>query len=266
VFKGLTQRLRRILSVDAQNEARRVNAVELQPEHVIIALLKDGAGTACKALLFLRIDLAEFRRILENGLSRSPSVLLLGDVPPSERTKKMLEAASAEARSMGNDYIGTEHLLFAAMQEKDSSIKTFLNQREVDVDMLRVVIQTTFNRGNSPETTQSGFSGQSYFSRREDPREYTSRFGSEGEHKAPRGSRVRPASYPVLTPTLDEFARDLTAQARMGKLDPVVGRRKETDRALRILARRTKNNPVLVGEPGVGKTAIVEGLAQLFAA
>jgi ATP-dependent Clp protease ATP-binding subunit ClpC len=148
------------------------------------------------------------------------------------------------------------------MEEKNSVIKAFLNQREVDADMLRVVVQTTFNRGNSP----GAFTGQSYFSRREVPREYMSKFGSEGEYKTPRGSRVRPASYPILTPTLDEFARDLTAQARMGKLDPLVGRKTEIDRALRILARRTKNNPILVGEPGVGKTAIVEGLAQLFAA
>jgi ATP-dependent Clp protease ATP-binding subunit ClpC len=238
----------------------------LQPEHIVIALLKDGTGTACKVLMFLRVDLAEFRRALENGLSRSPDVLLPpGDAPPSERTKKMLETASREAQSMGNDYIGTEHLLFAAMQEKDSAIKTFLNQREVDTDMLRVVVQTTFNRGNTQGNSQSGFSGPAYFSRR-DEREYASKFGPEGEHKTPRGARVRPASYPVLTPTLDEFARDLTAQARTGKLDPVVGRKREIERALRILARRTKNNPVLVGEPGVGKTAIVEGLAQLFAA
>jgi ATP-dependent Clp protease ATP-binding subunit ClpC len=176
----------------------------------------------------------------------------------------MLEAAAAEARSMGNDYIGTEHLLFAAIQEKDSVIKAFLNQREVDADMLRVVVQTTFNRGDIPENTRTGFSGQPYFSRREDPREYTSKFAPEGEHKTLRGPRVRPASYPVLTPTLDEFARDITAQARMGKLDPVVGRQREIGRALRILARRTKHNPILIGEPGVGKTAIVEGLAQLF--
>jgi ATP-dependent Clp protease ATP-binding subunit ClpC len=252
----------RILSVDAQDEARRANSAELQPEHVVIALLKDGSGTACKALSFLRIDLAEFIGSLENGMFSPSGVLLSGDAPPSERTRKMLEAASTEARGMGSDYIGTEHLLFAAMEEKDSVIKAFLNQREVDSDMLRVVVQTTFNRGNSP----GGFTGQSYFSRREVPREYMSKFGSEGEYKTPRGSRVRPASYPILTPTLDEFARDLTALAKMGKLDPLVGRKRETNRALRILARRTKNNPILVGEPGVGKTAIAEGLAQLFSA
>jgi ATP-dependent Clp protease ATP-binding subunit ClpC len=248
-----------------------------------MALLKEGSGTACKALSFLRIDLGEFRRALESGLPRVPDILLSGgeprlfasagssgDLPPSERTRKMLDAASGEARNMGNDYIGTEHLLFAAMSEKDSAIHAFLNQREVDTDMLRVVVQTTFHRGNFSGNSQNGFTGntspyQTYFSRREEPREYAPTFGPEGEHKMPRGSRVRPASYPVLTPTLDEFSRDLTALARMGKLDPVVGRKKELGRALRILARRTKNNPVLVGEPGVGKTAIVEGLAQLFA-
>jgi ATP-dependent Clp protease ATP-binding subunit ClpC len=252
----LTQRVQRILSSDAQEEARRFNSDQLLPEHIVIAFLKEGAGTACKALTFLRIDLQEFRRTVENGIPRISGIFIHGDVPPSKRTKALLELATEEARSMGSDYLGTEHLLFAAMREQDSTVQVYLGQRAVDADMLRVVVQTTFNRP-SPSRSEGEYVSSggypSYFIRR------------DAEYKTPHGSRVKPTSYPVLTPTLDEYSRDLTALARAGKMDPVVGRGKEINRAVRILARRTKNNPVLVGEPGVGKTAVVEGLAQLVA-
>jgi ATP-dependent Clp protease ATP-binding subunit ClpC len=260
LFKGLTQRVQRILSADAQEEVRRFSSDQLLPEHIVIALLKEGGGTACKALMFLRIDLLEFRRTVESGIPRIAGVLFHGDAPPSKRTKVMLEIATEEARSLGSDYLGTEHLLFAAMREQDSTVQIYLKERAVDTDMLRVVVQTTFSRPASrPAASRAGEGEfvssdgyQSYFIHR------------EGEHKPAHSPRVKPASYPVLTPTLDEYSRDLTAQARAGKMDPVVGRKKEINRAVRILARRTKNNPVLVGEPGVGKTAIVEGLAQLL--
>jgi ATP-dependent Clp protease ATP-binding subunit ClpC len=256
MFKGLTQRVQRILSADAQEEARRFNSDQLLPEHIVIALLKEGAGTACKALMFLRIDLLEFRHTVESGIPRISRALIHGDVPPSKRTKIMLEIATEEARAMGSDYLGTEHLLFAAMREQDSAIQVYLKERAVDTDMLRVVVQTTFSRPAAPRGMEGEFISTGdyhpYFIHR------------EGDHKSAHIPRVKPASYPVLTPMLDEYSRDLTALARAGKMDPVVGRKKEIGRAVRILARRTKNNPVLVGEPGVGKTAIVEGLAQLF--
>jgi ATP-dependent Clp protease ATP-binding subunit ClpC len=278
MFKGSTYRVQRLLSSDAQEEARRFNSDQLLPEHIIVALLKEGAGTACKALMFLRIDLLEFRRTVENGIPRISGVLVHGDVPPSKRTKRMLEIATEEARSMGNDYLGTEHLLFAAMQEQESTVQIYLSQRAVDSEMLRVVVQTTFSRPASPRSEGDFISAdgyQSFFIRREYPSGSSrdTRFSAEGEfasgkrppeHKTAGNPRVRPATYPVLTPTLDEYSRDLTALAKAGRMDPVVGRKREINRAVRILARRTKNNPVLVGEPGVGKTAIVEGLAQLL--
>jgi ATP-dependent Clp protease ATP-binding subunit ClpC len=248
VFKGLTKRAQHILTADAQEEARRFNSDQLLPEHVIISLLKEGAGIACKALMFLRIDLLEFRHTIENQIPRMPGTLTFGDVPPSKRTKVLLENAAEEARTQGNAYIGTEHLLFAAMREQDSPVQVYLNQRAVDTDMLRVVVQTTFGPSRSEEDYFSGDGYQSCFVHQE----------------AEAAPRARPAVYPPLTPTLDEYSRDLSSLAKAGKLDPVVGRHREIDRAVRILARRTKNNPVLVGEPGVGKTAIVEGLAQLL--
>ncbi|MDR2923575.1 MAG: ATP-dependent Clp protease ATP-binding subunit [Treponema sp.] len=261
MFKGdLTQRVQRILSVEAQEEASRFNSDQLLPEHIIIAMLRDGAGTACKALLSMRIDVSEFRRTLESTLPRIPGVLIHGAVPPSRRTKAMVDLAAAEARAMGSDYLGTEHLLFAAMKEQDSSVQLFLSKKAIDVDLLRVVVQTTFTPPQSSRNEGEYISANgcpSYFIHRDRQSKY------QGQH-ADR-AKVRPASYPVLTPTLDNFSRDLSALAKAGKLDPVIGREKEMNRIVRILARRAKNNPILVGEPGVGKTAIVEGLAQMLA-
>jgi ATP-dependent Clp protease ATP-binding subunit ClpC len=263
VFKGLTQRVQRLLSTNAQEEARRFNSDQLLPEHIIIAMLKEGGGTACKALMFLRIDIPEFRHILESSIPRIPGLIIRGEVPPSKRTKNMLDIATEEARSMGSDFLGTEHLLFAAMREQDSSVQVYLNQRAVDTDMMRVIIQTTFTQ---PSARSDGeFVPAERFQPYFVPRERAAvnhKTGIETERQSPR---IKPAAYPVLTPVLDNFSRDLTAFARAGKMDPVVGRKSEINRAVRILARRTKNNPILVGEPGVGKTAIVEGLAQLLA-
>ncbi|MCL2007838.1 MAG: ATP-dependent Clp protease ATP-binding subunit [Treponema sp.] len=261
MFKGLTMLVQRILSLDAQEEARRFNSDQLLPEHIIIAMLKDWGGTACKALMYLRVDLTEFRRNIENSLPLMSSLLLRGDAPPSERTKKMLESASQEAKSMGNEYLGTEHLLFAALREPDSAVQVYLNQREVSTEMFRALVQASFRKKGYAENGLASGSFASAISRWD---ERTGKASFGGESKPSGNARIRPASYPVLTPALDEYSRDLTALARAGKLDPVVGRKNEIGRALRIMARRTKNNPVLVGEPGVGKTAIVEGLAQLF--
>jgi ATP-dependent Clp protease ATP-binding subunit ClpC len=210
--------------------------------------------------MFLRIDLVEFRHTIENEIPRMAGTLVFGDVPPSKRTRTLLENAAEEARNLGSYYIGTEHFLFAAMGEKDSPVQIYLNQRAVDTDMLRVVVQTTFSRGDPQKREGEALAAEGY-------QPFFARAGEfpERERRAPHPGRLRENPYPTATPTLDEFSRDLTALAKAGKLDPVVGRRREIDRAMRILSRRTKNNPVLVGEPGVGKTAIVEGLARLFA-
>jgi ATP-dependent Clp protease ATP-binding subunit ClpC len=170
----------------------------------------------------------------------------------------MLENAAEEARSMGSEYIGTEHLLFAAMRELDSSIQNYLTQRTVDVDMLRVVVQTSFQGGDAAKREEEFIAAEGYETYMFYPGDLKNQ-----EHRQ-RENRTRPVNFSKMTPNLDEYSRDLTALAGAGKLDPVIGRRREIDRAIRILARRTKNNPVLIGEPGVGKTAIVEGLAQLF--
>jgi ATP-dependent Clp protease ATP-binding subunit ClpC len=239
VFRGLTNRAQRIITIEAQNEARRFNSEQLLPEHIVISILKEGSGTACKALLFLGIDLVEFRETLESDLKRVHSgaysgdsvTILPGDLPHSKRTKQLLENAAEEARVLGKDYIGTEHFLFSALREANMPVRNYLAFRAVDAEMLRVAVETTINPVRSSRDA---------------------------------AARARPAVYPVLTPFLDEYSQDLTARAKAGKLDPVIGREKEIQRIVRILARRTKNNPVLIGESGVGKTAIVEGIAKYF--
>jgi ATP-dependent Clp protease ATP-binding subunit ClpC len=237
MFKGLTQRAQRILTVLAQEEARRFHSDLLLPEHVILALLKDGEGIGYKALKSLNLDLLDLQAEIEKTIPRKPSGFILGDVPPSKRGKKILEESANEARNLGHEYIGTEHLLLATVAEQGSVVANYLGARTVTIEVLRDVISDL-----------------------------------SGGHPA-RGKEERPASddprwkravpgVKKATPTLDEFSRDLTALAQKKTLDPVVGREREIRRVIQILARRTKNNPVLIGEPGVGKTAIVEALAQ----
>jgi ATP-dependent Clp protease ATP-binding subunit ClpC len=224
--RNFTIRAQRILAMDAQIEARKNNANELLPEHIIIALLNEGRGTACKALLFLGIDLKEFRESLEQSLPRirgagytiGTIALIPGDLPLAKRTRLLLENAAEEARMLGRDNIGTEHFLFAAMREHNTPVWNYLSFRAVDIEMLRAAVETTIQPVRTSRET---------------------------------AARAKPAVYPVLTPVLDEFSRDLTALAKQGKLDPVIGREREIQRAMRILARRTKNNPILVGESGV---------------
>ncbi|MCL2608759.1 MAG: ATP-dependent Clp protease ATP-binding subunit [Treponema sp.] len=245
----LSPQVQRILDGEAREEARRLNSVELMPEHIVISILREGTCMVCGALMAMKVDLLDFRRYLEETVTGMPAVVsamaipLAEDsgLPISDRTRIALELAGEEARAMGSEVLGTEHLLLAAMYEEDSPVQKYLDSKSAHAEILKVMIQSVpYLKGTSFD------------------------FDPQKKPVEPARPRVRPPSYPVLTPTLDSFSRDMTSLARMGKLDPVVGRTKEMARILRILARRTKNNPVLIGEPGVGKTAVVEGLAQLL--
>ncbi len=235
MFKGLTQRAQRILTIFAQEEAKRFHSDQLLPEHIILALLKDGEGLGYKALTNLKVDPGELQTEIEKSIPKKHAGFILGDVPPSHRGKKVLEDAAEEARSMGHEYIGTEHLLLASAKETGSVVQRFLVKQSVSVETIRDTI--TDLRGSGSMRKKGG-------SQQAAPKRKAAQHSGKG------------------TPTLDEFARDLTEYARESKLDPVIGRAWEIQRVIQILARRTKNNPVLIGEPGVGKTAIVEGLAQ----
>ena len=208
----------------AREEAELYRHEYLGTEHILQGVIKDGGGIAVAIIHKTGADLTQLKKELEKNLPRSSSSLIIGDIPFTSRAKKILEFAVEEARSLNHNYIGTEHLLLGLLKEKEGVACRILNGFGVYFDDVKEKIVEMFKE---PAAATGG--------------------GDKGK-----------------TPTLDEFSRDLTKMAIEGKLDPVIGRAKEIERLVQILSRRTKNNPVLIGEPGVGKTAIVEGLAQLI--
>jgi ATP-dependent Clp protease ATP-binding subunit ClpC len=244
MFKGLTHRAQRVLTVLAQEEAKRSKSDQVLPEHILLAIFKEGEGIGFKSLRSLKIDTLELRDELDRSLDRKRPGVLIGDLPLSRRARSLLEGAAEEANMSGSDYIGTEHFVIAAAREQGSVMERHLARVGVYYEQLRAAVRLL----REPQ----GDERRERTSPRPEPR--------------PEGRSEQRGGAPAgRTPLLDEFARDLTAMAREGRLDPVVGRSREIGRVIRILSRRTKNNPVLVGEPGVGKTAIVEALAQRLA-
>ncbi len=257
MFKGLSPRAQKIISIFAQEEARKHNNDQILPEHLILAILKSGEGLGYAVIKQLKINPLALQLEIEKKIpkkSSSDNIYIYTDIPPSRRLSTMIDYAAVESRSLGQDYIGTEHLLLAAVKEEKSTIAQFFDISGINFETVRkTVIQVLRTYGNSigssHKTPDSGttkqYPGRNSFVVSSNPFFSTT----------PQNQRPAPS-------ILKEFSRDLTQKAREGSLDPVVGRTKEIDRIIQILSRRTKNNPVLVGEPGVGKTAIVEGLAQ----
>lgn len=222
MFKGLTERAQRVINVLAQEEAKKLNHDKLLPEHILLGFIREGEGVAIKALINLGVDLNILREDVVANTKKSGGILLLGDVPPSPRAQRVLELSADEARNMGHNYIGTEHLLLGILREGDSGILSAFDKQGIKISAIKEEVNRLLGTSRT-------------------------------------GTKKKPDRR---TPTLDEFGRDLTSLAKEKKLDPVIGRETEIKRVIQILCRRTKNNPVLIGEPGVGKTAIVEGLAQ----
>jgi ATP-dependent Clp protease ATP-binding subunit ClpC len=244
MIKGLSQRAQRVLTVLAQEEARRTRSDRLYPEHVLLGILREKEGNGFATLRRLNIDREELRSELEKGILIEHKSFILGEVPPSSRVRVLLENAANEASLLNHEYIGTEHFLMAAAGEKESVLSLFFNRNNLSPEILRgVVYEVTKGSGNGNRKINGN-------------RRNKSSFAGTG---AREGVRIRGTEGG--SSFLDQFSRDLTAMAREGNLDPVIGRDNEINRVLRILARRSKNNPVLLGEPGVGKTAVVEGLA-----
>ncbi|HUF94869.1 MAG TPA: ATP-dependent Clp protease ATP-binding subunit [Acidimicrobiia bacterium] len=232
MFERFTDRARRVV-VLAQEEARLLNHNYIGTEHILLGLLNEGEGIAAQALESLDIDLASVReevvKIIGQG-KQSPS----GHIPFTPRAKKVLELSLREALQLGHNYIGTEHILLGLIREGEGVAAQVLQQLGAELQKVRqTVIQLLSGPGGSEEQGPQPAGGA--------------------------GGRESPSSGSTV---LDQFGRNLTGLAREGKLDPVIGRQREIERVMQILSRRTKNNPVLIGEPGVGKTAIVEGLAQ----
>ncbi len=221
MFNRFTERARKVL-VLAKEEARRFNHDYIGTEHILLGLVREGEGVACAVLQNLGVDLDRVRREIEKLISPGSIATITGDLPFTPRAKKALELAAEEARNLGHNYIGTEHILLGLLREGEGIASQVLYGLGVDLEKVRDEISSLLGGGQLSA----------------------------------------PTAGPSKTPALDSFGRDLTRLAREGKLDPVIGRKVEIERVIQVLSRRTKNNPVLLGEAGVGKTAIVEGLAQ----
>jgi ATP-dependent Clp protease ATP-binding subunit ClpC len=228
-FDKFSERARRVLTI-AQQEAQRLNHNYIGTEHILLGLVHEEEGVAARVLVNLGVNLGKLRQQIEFIVGRGEKPIT-GEIGLTPRAKKVIELAIDEARQMGHNYIGTEHLLLGLLHEVEGVASTVLDNFGVTLDKAR---------------------------------SETLRVLSQDMASASR--TARPGRTASRTPTLDQLSLDLTQASRNGKLDPVIGRSKEIERIIQILSRRTKNNPALIGEPGVGKTAIVEGLAHRIVA
>ncbi|MDD5043987.1 MAG: ATP-dependent Clp protease ATP-binding subunit [Candidatus Omnitrophica bacterium] len=226
MFNRFTERARKVIIL-AKEEARRFNHDYIGTEHILLGLIREGEGVAAAVLQKMGMSLENIRLEVEKLVQPGPTTQIIGDIPFTPRAKKALELAAEEARSLGHNYIGTEHLLLGLIREGEGVASQVLLNLGLDLNGVRNEVMNLLG------SALPGF---------DQPQAKTK------------------------TPALDAFGRDVTTLAKENKLDPVIGRRNEIERVIQILSRRTKNNPVLIGEAGVGKTAIVEGLAQAIIA
>ena len=238
-MNNFTPRAQQVLAL-ARKEADRFNHNYVGTEHLLLGLIKLGQGVAVSVLERMGLDLESVRMEVEKQVGTGPDQKVSGNIPYTPRVKKVLALANKEAKTLNHSYVGTEHILLGLLREGEGVAARVLQTLDVDIQRTRNEILSEIDPNFSPEESDEEFEG---FEDEEEPLET----GSEGKAK---------------TPALRAFGRDLTKLAKDGELDPVIGRENEIERVIQILCRRTKNNPVLVGEAGVGKTAIVEGLAQ----
>src|SRR5271170_5524086 len=230
MYERFTDRARKVMAL-ANQEAQRFNHEYIGTEHILLGLVKEGSGVGDNVLKNLDVDLRKVRLEVEKLVKSGHDMVTMGKLPQTPRAKKVIEYAIEEARNLGHNYVGTEHLLLGLLREKDGVAAQVLMNLGLKLEEVREEVLNLLGAGVESEGTNAG--------------------ESKGEGKTKS-----------KTPALDSFGRDLTELAREGTLDPVIGRANEIERVVQILCRRTKNIPVLLGEAGVGKTAIVEGLAQ----
>ncbi len=233
MFDRFTDRAKKVMNL-ARQEAQRFNHEYLGTEHILLGLVQEGSGVAANVLRNMQVDLAKIRTEVEKLVKTGPSMVTMGQLPFTPRAKKVLELSMEEAGNLGHNYIGTEHLLLGLIKENEGIAAKVLTNLGVKLEDVREEVLEFL--GAEP--------------------------GEDDDDDEPAETAIAGGSGKSKTPALDAFGRDLTELAREGKLDAVIGRDHEIERVIQILSRRTKNNPVLLGEPGVGKTAIVEGLAQ----
>ncbi|MDX2191886.1 MAG: ATP-dependent Clp protease ATP-binding subunit [Gemmatimonadales bacterium] len=239
---NFTDRVRKVLQM-AREEAARLHHEYVGTEHILLGLIREGEGVAAAVLQNLNVDLEEIQQKIEETVKKGKAAAAAGpDLPYTSRAKKVLELAMTEARELNHSYVGTEHLLLGLLREEKGIAAQVLTDAGVTLEQSRA---ETLRLLGSDMPQASAASG--------------------GATPPPPSSAQPKGEKKSKTPALDHFCRDLTVLAAEGSLDPTIGRAKEIERVMEILARRKKNNPVLIGEPGVGKTAIVEGLALMIA-
>ncbi|MEK6701356.1 MAG: Clp protease N-terminal domain-containing protein, partial [Planctomycetota bacterium] len=232
----------------ANQEAQRFNHEYIGTEHILLGLVKEGSGVGANVLKNLEVDLRKVRLEVEKLVKPGPEMVTMGRLPQTPRAKKVIEYAIEEARNLNHNYVGTEHLLLGLLREHDGVAAQVLMNLGLKLEDVREEVLNLLGAGNEQSEATGGEGGPA-----SGP---AASAGSSGSTAGPAGKNRS------KTPALDSFGRDLTELAREGTLDPVIGRQNEIERLVQVLCRRTKNNPVLLGEAGVGKTAIVEGLAQ----
>ena len=242
MYERFTDRARKVMQL-ANQEAQRFNHEYIGTEHILLGLVKEGSGVAANVLKNLDVDLRKIRIEVEKIVQTGPDMVTMGKLPQTPRAKKVIEYAMDEARNLNHNYVGTEHLLLGLLREQEGVAAQVLMNLGMKLDDVRDEVLNLL--GHGMESAEPG------------AEERGGGAATGGAAAAQKGaSRSK-------TPALDSFGRDLTELARQKKLDPVIGREREIERVIQILCRRQKNNPVLLGEAGVGKTAIVEGFAQM---
>ncbi|MEM1027471.1 MAG: ATP-dependent Clp protease ATP-binding subunit [Planctomycetota bacterium] len=239
MFERFTDRARKVMAL-ANQEAQRFNHEYIGTEHILLGLVKEGSGVGANVLKNLDVDLRKVRLEVEKLVKSGPDMVTMGKLPQTPRAKKVIEYAIEEARHLNHNYVGTEHLLLGLLREHEGVAAQVLMNLGLKLEEVREEVLNLLGAGVDPEEATEG--------------------GEETGESS--GASRKGGKTKSKTPALDSFGRDLTELAKEDSLDPVIGRAHEIERLVQILCRRTKNNPVLLGEAGVGKTAIVEGLAQ----
>src|SRR6187401_254105 len=248
MYERFTDRARKVMQL-ANQEAQRFNHEYIGTEHILLGLVKEGSGVAANVLKNLDVDLRKIRLEVEKLVQSGPEMVTMGKLPQTPRAKKVIEYSMEEARNLNHNYVGTEHILLGLLREQEGVAAQVLMNLGLKLEEVREEVLNLL--GHGLEGGEGGERGG-----REAGVGGGASGGGEGAAASGKGSKSK-------TPALDSFGRDLTELARQGKLDPVIGREREIERVIQILCRRQKNNPVLLGEAGVGKTAIVEGFAQM---
>ena len=237
MYERFTDRARKVMQL-ANQEAQRFNHEYIGTEHILLGLVKEGSGVAANVLKNLDVDLRKIRIEVEKIVQTGPDMVTMGKLPQTPRAKKVIEYGMDEARNLNHNYVGTEHLLLGLLREQEGVAAQVLMNLGLKLEDVRDEVLNLL--GHGMESAEPG-----------------------AEERGGSGAAPQKGANRSKTPALDSFGRDLTELARQKKLDPVIGREREIERVVQILCRRQKNNPVLLGEAGVGKTAIVEGFAQM---